>query len=206
MAFNKYLGYVTSTGAGGDCDYPLEANVRAGIVYAFETKTGTLQLPESTVGEAELAHNNLKNNIAASSTFQDWTGSADYLEALDDIYINSVGEDSNLTEKCPYALILHSDISQWERVGFGVNDTYDESGMLQVNFESAIDISEEADSIEAQQSTIVLKCDRIMKEALSYSGIGGYLAISNCSRQDAYVSDEADEYQIITVEYKLDWR
>lgn len=200
MGQNFYFGYQVATAV--DADYPLESDVRYGVDYGDGVYTGTLVLPSVSTGTDLTPAQNLMNNIAASSTFQSWTGSSDYIEALTHIYENGIDENTDLSTIAPYAYIRADESSNWTRISFGL-DGYIDSGSLELHFDS---MQNETDDPAVQLSAIVEKCDKIMREILASSGSGGYLAIESADREEAFLSDQTNTYQMIHVKYIINWR
>jgi hypothetical protein len=147
----------------------------------------------------------LRTSLANSLAFQNVTGTNSYATAIVHTYINGMDRDADLMTLAPFALIKSDGERSWERVGYGT-DKYTDNGSLTLSFDIPIDGSEGALTDSGQLAAAIASCDLIINDLLDFSGQGGYLAIETTKRIEAFLPNEEDDEQLITVAYQIDWR
>ena len=146
---------------------------------------------------------NLKENVAASATFQTWIGATGDAAAKLAAARLRIYEIAVSTPTRPFAIIELGPEYNAQRNGHGTCDAFIHSGGLFLVFEA---LATDADD-KAALKAFTLIVDAVIDELLIFSGQGGYLAIENLSLDEGPEFVELDqEERIIQVKYKINWK
>lgn len=170
-----------------------------------------MTLPTETPTTAEsLSAHYLAKSIAASPTFQTWTGAADAAEAEAFIWIGVIERDDMLAR--PYVIIDPQDTT-YEAVAAGVRTYHDTTGTVWYEFCASIPSSDPPGDYRDDHSA-ALRWFRnlvggVMDDVRELAGVAGYLNVTDHESPSPLINTETDEIDIAPGMYaigEVSWR